>query len=127
MSFQHVSPIVAHSTKMLMSIIQCTTVRYLPRWLYGMSFLDDGQAGRKQIDKFVTRPFEHVKRQMVCTVQLGSTSEILKCSRLQEQLPHLLSPSFSEIRKSCLRRRISTSRTELNGLQVRCMEVVWRP
>lgn len=41
-------------------------VKYLPRWLPGTSFLDYGEMGYKQIDNFVTRPFEHVKREMVC-------------------------------------------------------------
>lgn len=40
-------------------------VKHIPRWVPGTSFLDLGAVGYKQIENFVTRPFEHVKREMV--------------------------------------------------------------
>lgn len=49
------------------------SVKYLPSWLPFIKFHDDAKRGREQIANFVARPFEHVKREMVCQPLLYMT------------------------------------------------------
>ena len=54
-------------------------VKSLPRWLPFTSFHKMGDYGRQQIYNFVTRPFEHVKKELVGVIH-RSPSVPYKCN-----------------------------------------------
>ncbi|EED82976.1 predicted protein, partial [Postia placenta Mad-698-R] len=60
-------------------------LRYIPTWLPFVSFHRQAQLGRKLLDDWVTRPFEHVKRQMECgNASPSFLTDILENETLKE-------------------------------------------
>lgn len=53
---------------LLFSASHCVLVRHLPSWL---PFQKYGRLGKAQIYRFVTRPFEYVKKQIVKSYSLS--------------------------------------------------------
>ena len=60
-------------------------MRYLPSWL---PFHRAAKKGRDMIDELVTKPFEHVKREMVCALP-DSDSHILADIASRKQVSRL--------------------------------------